>query len=448
MNNATRIAFISEHASPLARVGGTDAGGQNVYVDELSRQLGECGYLVDIFTRRDSPAQPEIVNWTPGVRVIHLAAGSPRFFAKDRLWPFMPTFRDSLLHFMLREEIYYDLVHGHFWMSGWVATELQRLRHIPCVQLFHATGKTKQRYQQAADSSPRERIPVELAVVRQADRLIAQCPAERNELLHDYGADPEKIALIPGAVNTHTFYPVERAVARQQLGLAQDGHVIVYVGRILPRKDIRNVVRALERLINQYAPGQDDTPVTLLIVGGETEDADPRATPEIGVLQNLARELGVEKHVRFVGKRQPEVLRYYYSAGDVTVTTPWYEPFGLTPLEAMACGRPVIGSTVGGIRYTVVEGQTGLLVQPRDPEMLAARLYELLTNQERSARMGEAARLRAEQEFTWAVTARRTASLYETLIADRTTRTVVPLWSSQLTRPALLDGHSLRGSNW
>jgi hypothetical protein len=345
---------------------------------------------------------------------------------------------------MLREGVRYDLVHGHFWMSGWVATELQRLQHIPSVQLFHATGKTKRRYQQTADRSPCERIPTELVIVRTANRLIAQCPQERYELLHDYGADPAKISLIPGAVNIRTFYPVERAEARQKIGLATDGPVIVYIGRVLPRKDIRNVVHALKLLMNQYALEKGGMPVTLLIVGGETEDADPRATPEIGVLQNLAQELDLEQQVRFVGKCQPETLRYYYSAGDVAVTTPWYEPFGLTPLEAMACERPVVGSAVGGITSTVIDGQTGFLVPPRDPEILAARLYDLLTNTEKRARMGKTARARVEQEFTWSVTARRTTALYESLIA-RPTSTITPVWTPQSAYPALSDGQSASG---
>lgn len=428
MSRPTHIAFISEHASPLACLGSADAGGQNIYVDALSRHLGERGYLIDVFTRRDSPDLPEIVDWAPGVRVIHLAAGPPEFCPKDKLWPFMPALRDALLNFMQQDEVRYDLVHGHFWMSGWVATELQRLCGLPGVQHFHATGQTKQRHQGAADTSPRERIQVERTIVNAITRVIAQCPTERSELLDDYAAQPGKVVMIPGAVDLRTFYPVNRAEARQRLGLEPDGHVIIYVGRLLPRKDIRNVVRALERLLRQYEG--EITPLTLLVVGGETEDADPLRTPEIGEIQRLARELGISDHVRFAGKRQPECLRCYYSAGDVAVTTPWYEPFGMTPLEAMACGRPVVGSEVGGITYTIIDGQTGLLVPPRDPEALAARLYDLLTHPEQRARMGEAGRRRTEQEFTWPLTALRIATLYEALIAEKTSR-ARPFWRTQ-----------------
>lgn len=417
MRRPARIAFISEHASPLACLGSVDAGGQNIYVDELSRHLGERGYLIDVFTRRDSPDQPLITNGRAGVRVIHLAAGPPCFCPKDELWPFMPAFRDELLRFMQQEEIHYDLVHGHFWMSGWVATELQRLCGIPGVQLFHATGQTKRRYQGAADTSPAERIQVEREIVRTVTRVVAQCPHERSELLTDYQAEPGKIIMIPGAVNLRSFYPVECAEARRHIGLPQDGYVIVYVGRLLPRKDIRNVVRAMRHLVDH--PALRDVPLTLLVVGGETEEPDPEKTQEIGEIQHLAQELGIARHVRCIGKRPSECLRYYYSAGDVAVTTPWYEPFGLTPLEAMACGRPVVGSAVGGITYTVLDGQTGALVPPRDPEQLAARLREMLLNPEQRTRMGRAGRLRAEQEFTWPLTALRTATLYETLLAER-----------------------------
>lgn len=422
MSRSMRIAFISEHASPLACLGSTDAGGQNIYVDELSRHLGERGLQIDVFTRRDNRDLPAVVERAAGVRVIHLDAGPAQFCPKDELWPFMPAFRNELLHFMQREEVHYDLAHGHFWMSGWVTTELQRLCGMPGVQLFHATGTTKQRYQGAADTSPGDRIDVEREIVRKIARVVAQCPHEYSELVADYQADPGKLVMIPGAVDLRMFSPVPRAEARQVLGLPQDGYVIIYVGRLLPRKGIRNVVRALERLVHDYAMNTD--PLTLLVVGGETEDADPEKTEEIGEIQRLAGELGILIHVRCVGKRPPACLRYYYSAGDVAVTTPWYEPFGLTPLEAMACERPVVGSAVGGITYTVIDRQTGVLVPPENPACLAARLHELLLDPELRTRMGHAGRLRVEQEFTWSLTALRTATLYETLLSEQVRRDV------------------------
>ena len=423
MDRSTRIAFISEHASPVALLGGADAGGQNVYVDEVSRNLARRGYAVDVFTRRETPDTPEIIDWAPGVRVVHLLAGPTQPRPKDELWPFMPEFRDSFLRFMVRDEARYDLIHGNFWMSGWVATELRKRLNIPAVQIFHAMGKTKRRHQKKVDTSPGDRIKTEKDIIREVDRLIAQCPAERAELVNDYGADPKKVVIIPSAVNTKVFRPVLQAEARSRIGVEQQGKLIVYVGRMLPRKDIRNIVRALALLLRGDESITDSSSITLMVVGGETVEPDAVATPEIGELQRLAADLNVAGHVRFIGKRQANELRYYYSAGDVVVTTPWYEPFGLTPLEAMACARPVIGSAVGGITYTIKEGETGLLVPPRDPEALANALQQLLGQPELCTQMGLAARKRVEREFTWSIVGMRTAALYETVLAERRSET-------------------------
>src|SRR6059058_3886132 len=230
MDRLMRIAFLSEHASPVALLGGADAGGQNVYVDEVSRNLARRGYAVDVFTRRDSSEAPEIIDWAPGVRVVNLKAGPPKPRPKDELWPFMSQFRDSFLHFMVRDEARYDLLHGNFWMSGWVVTELRQRLDIPAVQIFHAMGKTKRWHQKKVDTSPGDRIKTEMEVIRKVDRLIAQCPAERDELVYDYHADPVKVTIIPSAVNTKVFRPMAQAEARKKIGLDRDGRVIVYVG--------------------------------------------------------------------------------------------------------------------------------------------------------------------------------------------------------------------------
>jgi hypothetical protein len=425
MAEATRIAFLSEHASPAALLGGVDAGGQNVYVDELSRNLARLGYAVDVFTRREARDAPLVLEWAPGVRIVNLPVGPAEPVFKDRLWPLMPAFADEFLRFVARDGARYDLLHGNFWMSGWVATRLGHQLDIPTVQIFHATGLTKRREQGGADTSPPERIAVEREIVALADCIIAQCPAEREELLRDYGCDPHKIALVPSATNTERFRPVPRDEARVRAGLAPDDLLIAYVGRMLPRKDVRNVVRALALLLEAGLEcGAPTDKLKLMLVGGETREPERQATPEIGVLQDLARELGISERLLFVGKRQPDELRDYYSAGDVVVTTPWYEPFGLTPLEAMACGRPVIGSDVGGISFTVAHGLTGLLVPPRDPHALASALRHVLSRPGLGAQMGLAARERVEREFTWPTVAERTALLYEELLLLETERTL------------------------
>jgi D-inositol-3-phosphate glycosyltransferase len=435
MEPQLHIACLSEHASPLALLGGQDAGGQNVYVDEVCRQLGAIGCQIDIFTRRDRPDLPDVVALAPGVRVINLHAGPPEFIPKDDLWMFMADFLDALLSFMSRAGVRYDVIHSHFWMSGWVALQLQHRLGVPFVQTFHALGKTKQRHQGAADTSPAARIAVEHDIVRECDQLIAQCPNERAELIDDYAADPRKIALIPAAVNTERFRPEPRAEVRRRLGLDSDDFVVVYVGRMLPRKGVRNLMRGFARLaeragaqpgalataIGHSGPGQQhQARLKLLLVGGETSAPDPISTPEIDVLCQLAQKLGIAELVHYAGKRQPDELRDFYSAGDVMVTTPWYEPFGLTPLEAMACARPVIGSAVGGLAFTIQDQVTGLLVPPHDPEALAVQLYHLYRQPELRVRMGQAARWRVEREFTWARVALRLAALYRSLAPANT----------------------------
>jgi hypothetical protein len=406
--------MVTEHASPLALLGSEDAGGQNVYLDEVSRNLGALGYAVDIFTRADSPELPEVVEWAPGVRVVHVAAGPPAPIPKDEIWPHMGEFTRGIPSFMMRSGGRYSLLHGHFWMSGWSVARLgQRLR-LPTVQIFHATGITKRRHQGAADTSPDARIAVEREVVAQVDRLIAQCPAEHAELVDEYDADPGKVSIIPSAVNTARFHPVPRADALRYLGLPDDGTpTVVYVGRMLPRKDVRNLIHAAARLVHGRG-----MPLRVLLVGGEQGAGTPHGD-EVAVLGQLAGELGIAAQTIFFGKRQPDELRYFYSAGDVAVSTPWYEPYGLTPLEAMACGRPIVVSAVGGLTFTVQDGLTGLHVPPRDPERLADALHTLLTQPHRRQLMGRAALGRVQREFTWATTAHRTAALYEALLEER-----------------------------
>jgi glycosyltransferase involved in cell wall biosynthesis len=411
--------MISEHASPVALLGGADAGGQNVYVDAVSRSLVPHGYETDVFTVRGELMDPRVVAWADGVRVIEIPVGAGAPLPKDALWPHMPAFRNAIHRFADDEGTGYDLIHGNFWMSGWVAAQLGSRWRAPTVQIFHATGVTKLREQGAADTSPSGRIEVEKAVVRAVDRLIAQCPAERDELLADYGARAEQIALIPSAVDTDRFKPVDKSIARRMLEIDPTAEMIVYVGRMVPRKDVRNIIRALSLLkARRLAAGRARMP-TLFVVGGDTERPDPLATPEIGVLHALAAELGVLDQVKFAGCRQPDELHLWYAAADVAVTTPWYEPFGLTPLEAMACGVPVIGSCVGGIAYTIADEETGYLVPPRDPDALCDRLDAALRDPEGRLRMGQAGRARVLDSFTWQQVAMRTAELYDDLLCER-----------------------------
>jgi D-inositol-3-phosphate glycosyltransferase len=408
-----RIALISEHASPLGVLGGVDSGGQNVYVGQLAKHLAALGYDVDVFTRRDSDRLPEIAEWVSGIRIVHVPAGPPCYVRKEEMLPYMDAFTQYLLHFGRCQREAYDLVHANFWMSGLVACELKKALGTPFVITFHALGRVRRLHQGTADQFPDARFAIEDRIVAEADRILAECPQDEEDLIRLYNADPARITVIPCGFDPLEMSPISKPLARFALNLPPEEKVILQLGRMVPRKGVDTVVRGLGRLVKTH-----NIQARLLVVGGESDDPDPSATPEIGRLQEIVREEGVEGLVTFVGRRGRETLKYYYSAADAFVTVPWYEPFGITPVEAMACGTPVIGSNVGGIKYTVRDGETGYLVPPRDPDRIAERLAHLYQHPKLLSLLSRQAVRRANDLFTWEKVARAAAAVYEEVLAS------------------------------
>lgn len=411
-----KIALISEHASPLAALGGVDAGGQNIAVGELAQHLANIGYEVDVFTRWDDKRLPEVIAWRSGVRIIHVKAGPVTYMPKEELLPHMAEFTKNMRSFFSQQESPYKLVHAHFFMSALVAADLKKSLGIPYIITFHALGKVRQLHQGESDRFPKERIGIEKRVIDEADQIVALCPQDRDDLITLYQADPEKITIIPNGYNVNDFYPIDKLLARMVLGLDPKERIILQLGRLVPRKGVDNVIRALGELKRNH-----HLHARLLVVGGESDIPDPTVTPELGRLQALAQKETVADLVTFVGRRGRDTLRYYYSAADVFVTTPWYEPFGITPLEAMACGTPVVGSNVGGIKYTVQDGQNGFLVPPKDAKTLAGRLAELLKSRKLLTYFSENG-LRRVNEFTWGAVANQTATMYEKVVLENPLR--------------------------
>jgi phosphoheptose isomerase len=409
-----RIAMISEHASPLAVLGGVDAGGQNVYVGQLARHLAGLGYHVDVFTRRDGPQLPETAEWIGGVRIVHVPAGPAETVPKEELLPHMAEFTRNMLRVVRRRPGGYALAHANFWMSGLVAAELKQAIDLPFVVTFHALGRVRRQFQRSADRFPGERFAIEDRIVAEADHIIAECPQDEEDLIRLYNADPARITVVPGGFDPAEMWPISKALARVSLGLPPDEPVILQLGRLVPRKGIDTVIRAHARMVRTH-----DIHARLLIVGGDSNDPDPALTPEIGRLQRIACEEGVDDSVMFVGRRGRDVLKYYYSAADVFVTTPWYEPFGITPLEAMACGTPVIGANVGGIKFTVRDGETGYLVPPDDPDLIAERIVHLFRQPRLMSLFRRQAIKRANDLFTWEHVASGVATVYEDLLGAR-----------------------------
>ncbi|MBB2485339.1 glycosyltransferase [Mitsuaria sp. WAJ17] len=409
-----RIALISEHASPLALAGSVDSGGQNVYVAKVATALAGRGHEVLVLTRRDSPDLPPAQALGPGVQVFHLDAGPPAFVPKEQLLPWMPAF-EAQARKLLRSRAPCDVVHANFFMSGLVGLRLQRRLQLPLVVTFHALGAVRRLHQAAADGFPPERQAIERCVAHAADRVIAESPQDRQDLQQHYELPSCQIAEVPCGVDLQEFKPGEQCAARELLGLDAQDFIVLQLGRMVPRKGVDNVIRALALL----PVGATRRRARLLVVGGESEQPDDGQTPEICRLRELARQLGVEEAVQFIGRRGRSELARYYQAADVFVSTPWYEPFGITLLESMACARPVIGSAVGGIQHTVVDGVTGYLVPPKDALALAKHLDRLRAHPQQAEAMGRAGLLRVRRMFTWEQVAARLEAVYRRVLVER-----------------------------
>ena len=398
-----RIALVSEHANPLASIGGVDAGGQNVHVAALARGLARRGHQVVVHTRRDDLTTPTRVACEDGYVVDHVPAGPPTEVPKDELLPHMAEMADQLAQRWSDEPV--DVVHAHFWMSGLATLRASADTGIPVVQTFHALGSVKRREQRAADTSPPGRVDLERTLCRRVDHVVATCRDEVREL-RALGLDPRRATVIPCGVDTDRFRPAP--VRRPRIGGLP--HRVLVVGRLVARKGVDDVIRA----IADPAHGLGD--VELLVAGGPPGDLLD-ADPEVGRLREVAERLGASDRVRFLGSVPRAEVPRLIQAADVVVTAPWYEPFGIVPLEAMACGKPVVGTAVGGLLDTVVPGVTGELVAPRDPVGLAAAVRGLLADPARRAAYGEAGRRRAVELYDWRRVVQQTEAVYAAVAA-------------------------------
>ncbi|MEA2381737.1 MAG: hypothetical protein QOH72_1708 [Solirubrobacteraceae bacterium] len=398
-----RIAMVSEHASPLAALGGVDAGGQNVHVAALAEAVARRGARVVVHTRRDDPSLPERVEIAPGVIVHHVDAGPPCAVPKDELLPYMGTFAERLVEAWAVDRP--DVVHAHFWMSGYAALLAARERPVPVVQTFHALGVVKRRYQGDEDTSPPERFEIERDIVRRADEIVATCTDEVFELVR-LGAARSKLTVVPCGVDLDLFAP-EGTRRRRRAGMRR----VLCVGRLVQRKGIGNVIEALARI-----------PDTELVVAGGPRREELAADPEALRLRAVAERCGVADRVDLCGRVSRADLPALMRSADVVVCAPWYEPFGIVPLEAMACGVPVVASAVGGMIDTVVDGVTGVHIPPRDPDRLAGVLRGLLDDPQRREEFGQAGVRRARRLYDWGRVATATLDVYARQARSRSPR--------------------------
>ncbi|MCA1672624.1 MAG: glycosyltransferase [Actinobacteria bacterium] len=385
--------MVSEHASPLVSLGEVDTGGQNVHVDKLAAGLVRRGHEVVVHTRRDDPAVPAVVPAASGVQVEHVPAGPPERIGKDDLLPHMGAFAQHLHDRWASDPP--DVVHAHFWMSGLASLIAAKDLGIPVVQTFHALGAVKRRHQGSADTSPPEREQVERLVARRASWVVATSSDEVLDLVR-MGLPRSRVSVVPCGVDTEEFRPegsvLPRTPGRQRL---------VVLSRLVPRKGIDTVISALAALPD----------VELLIAGGPPIRLP--ADPEVRRLADHARGCGVTDRVRLLGQVERDQVPALLRSADAVVCTPWYEPFGIVPLEAMACGVPVVATAVGGMTDTVVDRVTGRLVPPRRPDLLARTLRSVLADPALRAGYGAAGSDRARSRYTWDRVARDTLRVYQ-----------------------------------
>jgi D-inositol-3-phosphate glycosyltransferase len=397
-----RVAMLSVHGCPLARLGTREAGGMQLYIRALSRELGRRGVAVDVYTRRVDPAPPTVVPFGPNARVIHLDAGEKGQVDKTTVFDLLPEFICNLQRFRRAEGIDYDYIHSHYWLSGWVGNLLAPRWSVPHVAMFHTLGRLKNRA--LGDHTESEaRSEVESRIVASVDRVIASSEHERQALVDLYGARRDRVDVIPCGVDLSLFRPGDRDQARVKLGLS--GEVILFVGRMDPIKGLDLLFRAVA-LLNERPD------LRLVVVGGSGgEDEMERG-------QALVTKLGIERQVEFRGSVDQEDLPAYYQAADICVLPSHYESFGLVAIESLACGTPVIGSMVGGLPTVIRDGENGLLVPWRQPSEFAERINLLLRDQPGRAALSSQARS-SVLKYGWGTVTQRIMTMYQDVTLAR-----------------------------
>lgn len=401
------VAMISMHTSPLEQPGVGDAGGMNVYVINIARQLARSGTSVDIFTRATRPSQGEVVEVEPGLRVINIVAGPYEGLAKEELSTQLAAFAGGILEYVRCFGLSYDVVHSHYWLSGQVGWLLRDLWGVPLVHTAHTLAAVKNSYRSMDDTPESEaRRICEQQLVDNADLLVVNTHDETSELIEHYDAEQATIEVVPPGADTALFSPGSGRTteqSRRELGVPLHTKVVAFVGRLQEFKGPQVLLRAAAELFERE-PERD---LRVILCGGASGAATSK-----GFYVELARDLGLGRRVRFLHPRPPEELVAVYRAADIVAVPSYNESFGLVAMEAQATGTPVVAARVGGLPIAVADGETGLLVDGHQPEAWADALTELLDDDNRRILMGEAAVGHAEK-FSWAASAERLHEVYE-----------------------------------
>ncbi|HYN37496.1 MAG TPA: glycosyltransferase [Actinomycetota bacterium] len=404
-----RAAIISYHSSPLLEPGTGDSGGMTIFVRALTEALAKRGISTDIYTR-STGVHERVKTLSPGVRVISIDAGPPGPLAKADLPRYLDELTTGIRAFTMTQRLGYDIIHSHYWHSGLVGSALATAWDVPLVHSHHTLGLVKNRFLAPGDApEPNVRLEGERSVIEGADVLVASTDEEWGQLSCLYGAPHDRLKVVHPGVNHEIFTPGDRAAARRELGLT-DELTVLYVGRIQPLKGLELAIRSVEQLVPAL-----DRPLRFIVVGGASGSG---GDDEVERLQNLVSELDLDTTVRFVGAQPHFRLPTFYRAADALVVCSYSESFGLAALEAHACGTPVVATPVGGLSHIVADGESGFLVDTRDPSTFAGRLKTLLSDEDLRASFSEKA-ARVAQNFSWDNTADSLRTLYDCLIEER-----------------------------
>jgi D-inositol-3-phosphate glycosyltransferase len=413
--------MFSVHACPLAKLGGRDSGGMNVYVRELARELGRRGIEVDVFTRWRERDDPQIQSLGENARVIHIPSGPMGYWPKMDVYEHLDEFTAKVAEYVAGEGLSYDLIHSHYWLSAEVARALAPRWQVPRIQMFHTLGLVKREVMdEDIDGESDVRVAIERRAVRESAAVTAASEIEVGELLDLYGADPARLHIIPCGVDPDVFRPMRQMDAREALGRDQCERIVLFVGRIEQIKGIDVLLRALGLLFFRRPEFRND--LCLLVVGGALDpNDDSPETEKVEELRRLVHQHRMEANVSFVGSLDQQRLALFYAAADVCAVPSLTESFGLVALEAMACGTPVVGTRVGGLQMLIEHGESGLLVPAGDYQALAEAIAEILSDHRLRMHLAHGARDRAEH-FTWRSVGDKVEALYERILADASTK--------------------------
>src|SRR6202453_2980239 len=408
-----RLAVLSLHTSPLAQPGTGDGGGMNVYVRELTSALARSDVACDVFTRAWSPDLPPVVDVEPGLRVHHVPAGPLQVLHKESLPAVVDEFTAGVLERMAGAgKLPYTSVHANYWLSGLSGHVIKHELNLPLVCTFHTLDRVKAETmpEEVEADMPHRRAEAEATIIDCSDAVLASCTVEAEQIASLYGADPDRIRIVPLGVDHAFFGPGHRPQARRALGLPLDGRLLLFVGRIQPlkRADV-----AIETLAELHGSGGER--YRLVVVGGPS---GPHGEKSLQSLHDAADARGVREHVHFVAPQPHELLSSYYRAADVCIVPSRSESFGLVALEAAACGTPVVASAVGGLTTLVDHGHTGYLVDDPDPVAYAAAVRRTFDEPLAAERLSTASVLRARR-YTWRAAARTLVELHDELAAGR-----------------------------